>query len=106
MADVAPLRHRIEKRAGELAPRLCRSPRPMVVSTITNNHFLPVSGWSLQVDPVKYKIKRYTPNEGVRGPDRVALTARSDRAVTNDGTAIVYIWRVDCRRALFSQDTF
>eukprot|EP00965_Chrysotila_dentata_P259160 6213464-Pleurochrysis_carterae.AAC.4 len=52
----------------------------MVVSTIANKDFLAQPGWSLQVDPVKYLVVRYTPNEGVRSPDRAALMARSDDA--------------------------
>eukprot|EP00965_Chrysotila_dentata_P131762 4356672-Pleurochrysis_carterae.AAC.1 len=60
----------------------------MVVGTITNNHFPAHPGWSLQSDPVINKSKRYMPNEGVRGSARVALRARSDRAVTNGGTAV------------------
>eukprot|EP00965_Chrysotila_dentata_P139594 4615143-Pleurochrysis_carterae.AAC.1 len=63
----------------------------MTVGTITNSHFPPETGWSLQVDPAINKAKRYTPNEGVLVLDRVALTARSDRAVTNGGTAVVYL---------------
>eukprot|EP00965_Chrysotila_dentata_P162294 5359580-Pleurochrysis_carterae.AAC.1 len=33
---------------------------------------------------------RYTPDEGVRGPGWVALTTRSNRAVTIGGTAVSY----------------
>eukprot|EP00965_Chrysotila_dentata_P057861 1918182-Pleurochrysis_carterae.AAC.1 len=60
----------------------------MVVSNITNNHFLPEPGWSLQSDPVKYLQVKYTPNEGVRGLGWVTLTTRPDRAVTNGGSAV------------------
>eukprot|EP00965_Chrysotila_dentata_P195179 6176844-Pleurochrysis_carterae.AAC.3 len=60
---------------------------PMVVGIITNNHFPARSGRSLQIDPVKRKEVRYTPNEGVRSPDRAALNGRSDCTVNNGGTA-------------------
>eukprot|EP00965_Chrysotila_dentata_P111177 3674495-Pleurochrysis_carterae.AAC.7 len=57
---------------------------------ISNSHFLPNPGWSLQVGPVINTSKRYTPNESVRGSGWVALSTRSDRAVTNGGTAVDY----------------
>eukprot|EP00965_Chrysotila_dentata_P184755 6099295-Pleurochrysis_carterae.AAC.1 len=60
----------------------------MVVITITNDHFFDLTGWSLQVDPVKYLMERYTPNEGVCSPHRAALIARSDDSVNNGGTAV------------------
>eukprot|EP00965_Chrysotila_dentata_P062376 2067202-Pleurochrysis_carterae.AAC.1 len=63
----------------------------MIVGTITNNHFPARTGRSLQSDPVQYLQVRYMPNEGVRGLDRVALTARSNRAVANGGTAVDYL---------------
>eukprot|EP00965_Chrysotila_dentata_P220770 6191987-Pleurochrysis_carterae.AAC.1 len=61
----------------------------MVVSNITNNNSPPESRMVAPGRSRKYKLVRYTANEDVRGLDWVALTARSDRAVTNGGTAVV-----------------
>eukprot|EP00965_Chrysotila_dentata_P119222 3941390-Pleurochrysis_carterae.AAC.2 len=60
----------------------------MVVSTITDNHFQPEFGWSLQVDPVINLLVRYTPNEGVSSLDWATLIARSDCADTNGAIAV------------------
>eukprot|EP00965_Chrysotila_dentata_P000131 4452-Pleurochrysis_carterae.AAC.3 len=80
----------------------------MVVSTITHNHFPPVPVWSLQVRSRKYKLKGYTPDEGVRGSDWVAVTARSDRAVTNGGIAVVYMrdFRTQVRQFMRSYSNY
>eukprot|EP00965_Chrysotila_dentata_P166667 5502967-Pleurochrysis_carterae.AAC.1 len=51
------------RRAGAPAPRLRRSPRPCLSP----------------------------PKEDVRGPDRAALHARSDRAIANGGTALNHL---------------
>ena len=63
----------------------------MTVCKLSNSHFLPNPGWSLRSDPVINISKRYTPNEGVRGSGWVALSTRSDRAVTIGGIAGDYL---------------
>eukprot|EP00965_Chrysotila_dentata_P112445 3717446-Pleurochrysis_carterae.AAC.1 len=63
----------------------------MTVCMLSDGHFKPVSGWTLQSDPVINLSKGHTPNEGVRGSGWVALTTRSDCAVTIGGIAIDYV---------------
>eukprot|EP00959_Pyramimonas_sp_CCMP1952_P470294 9496389-Pyramimonas_sp.AAC.1 len=63
----------------------------LIVGIVTNNQFPARPGWSLQVRSRNNITIRYTSIEDVRGLDWVALTARSDRAVTNGGTAVVHL---------------
>eukprot|EP00965_Chrysotila_dentata_P105336 3478914-Pleurochrysis_carterae.AAC.1 len=75
MADVALLRPRIET-----TPQL-------TVNMLSDGHFEPIPGWTLRSDPVIITFTQYTPNEGVRGFGWVALSTRSDRAVSIGGSA-------------------